>query len=63
MPDESRGNLIHISESFFGGPEPYYSSRGSFDAAFAMEGGPTPVSAGQLEIMVEVHVFFEFEGR
>ncbi|MDE2860854.1 MAG: SIMPL domain-containing protein [Chloroflexota bacterium] len=60
---ESRGSLVNLSEAFYSSPEPYYSSRGSFDAAFAMEGGPTPVSAGQLEVRVEVHAFFEFEGR
>ena len=60
---ESRGRLVNISESFDGLPEPYSSSRGGFDAAFAMEGGPTPVSPGQLEIRVTVHAFFEFEGR
>ena len=60
---ESRGKLVNLSETFYGSPEPFYSSRGSFDAAFAMEGGPTPVSAGQLEVSVEVHAYFEFEGR
>ena len=57
----TRGSLVSVSESFGSGPVPRNLSFAS--DAVMMEQATTPVSAGELEITVNVSAVFEIEGR
>ena len=57
----TRGSLVSVSESFGSGPVLRNLSFAS--DAVMMEQTTTPVSAGELEITVNVHAVFEIEGR
>ncbi len=57
----TRGNLVSVSESFQSAPVPRNLSLAS--DAMMMEQATTPISAGELEITVNVHAVFEIEGR
>ena len=59
---EARGRLIHVSESFDSGPEPFGLAR-AYDSFAMMEEASTPVSSGELEIRVSVYAVFAIEGR
>ena len=58
----TKGSLVSVSESFSGGPVPRNLSFAS-DAVMLEQAKTTPVSAGELEITVNVHAVFEIEGR
>lgn len=57
----TRGNLVSVSETFQSAPVPRNLSLAS--DAMMMEQATTPISAGELEITVNVHAVFEIEGR
>lgn len=58
----TRGSLVSVSESFGGGPVLRNLSAAS-DAFMMEQAATTPISAGELEITVNVHAVFEIEGR
>ncbi len=57
----TKGNLVSVSESFQSVPVPRNLSLAS--DAVMLEQATTPISAGELEITVNVHAVFEIEGR